>query len=81
MLGPLEQIDPADPAAIVIGRHGLVVEQGCASRTAAAAGRDRSGAGIARQFLAHTCRKAGLPIGAWRRGAQVFRFDADVFGD
>src|SRR5262245_22044645 len=28
VLGPLEPIDPNDPAAITIGRHGLVVEQG-----------------------------------------------------
>src|SRR6476469_4698806 len=26
VLGPLEEIDPRDPAAIEIGRHGLVVE-------------------------------------------------------
>ena len=28
VLGPLEEIDPFDPAAFEIGRHGLVVEQG-----------------------------------------------------
>ena len=28
VLGPLEPIDPRIPDAIVIGRHGLVVEQG-----------------------------------------------------
>src|SRR6187551_3627216 len=28
VLGPLEEIDPFDPGAIVIGVHGLVVERG-----------------------------------------------------
>ena len=28
VLGPLEEIDPLEPSAIVIGRHGLVVEWG-----------------------------------------------------
>jgi AMMECR1 domain-containing protein len=33
------------------------------------------------QFLRQTCRKAGLPDDAWRTGADVFRFEADVFGE
>jgi uncharacterized protein (TIGR00296 family) len=33
------------------------------------------------QFLAHTCTKAGLPPDCWQRGAKVYRFAADVFGD
>jgi hypothetical protein len=33
------------------------------------------------QFLAQTCRKAGLSPDAWRNGARVFRFDADVFAE
>ena len=32
-------------------------------------------------FLAHACRKAGLAADAWRHGAAVYRFEADVFGD
>jgi hypothetical protein len=31
-------------------------------------------------FLAQTCAKAGLPTDAWRKGARVYRFAADVFG-
>lgn len=78
VLGPLERIDPLDPDAIVIGRHGLVVEQGrrrglLLPQVAPEWGWDRE------QFLAHTCRKAGLPLDAWRRGADVYRFEADVF--
>ena len=33
------------------------------------------------QFLAHTCTKAGLRDDCWQRGAKVYRFAADVFGD
>ena len=33
------------------------------------------------QFLRHTCVKAGLPPDAWRSGARIFRFAAEVFGD
>jgi AmmeMemoRadiSam system protein A len=80
VLGPLERIDPHAPDAIVIGRHGLVVEQG-----------SRRGLLLPQvatewkwnreEFLAQTCRKAGLPSDAWQRAATVYRFDAEVFGD
>lgn len=80
VLGPLEAIDPRDPGAFDIGRHGLVVEQG-----------DRRGLLLPQvapewgwgreEFLAQTCKKAGLPPDAWKRGATVYRFAADVFGD
>lgn len=80
VLGPLEQIDPHDVTAIVIGRHGLVIEQGyrrglLLPQVAPEWGWDRE------TFLSHTCRKAGLPSDAWRRGATVYRFEAIVFGD
>ena len=78
VLGPLERIDPRAPDAIVVGRHGLVVEQGwhrglLLPQVAPEWGWDRD------EFLARTCRKAGLPPDAWRRGADVYRFEADVF--
>jgi AmmeMemoRadiSam system protein A len=80
ILGPLEQIDPNDPAAFEIGRHGLVVEQGrrrglLLPQVATEWGWHRD------EFLAHTCAKAGLPPDAWRRGAKVYRFAGEVFGD
>src|SRR5687768_13675571 len=80
VLGPLEEIDPRDPDAIVIGRHGLVVELGrrrglLLPQVAPEWGWGRD------EFLAHTCAKAGLPADAWKSGAKVYRFDADVFGD
>ena len=78
VLGPLEEIDPGDPSAFEIGRHGLVVEKGrrrglLLPQVATEWGWDRE------QFLSQACAKAGLPPDAWRRGAKVYRFAADVF--
>ncbi len=68
------------PADIEIGRHGLIVERG-----------GRRGLLLPQvaiewnwdveTFLDHTCRKAGLPDDAWKAGAALFRFDAEVFAD
>lgn len=79
VLGPLEEIDPADPSAIVLGRHGLVVEEGrrrglLLPQVATEWDWSRD------QFLRQTCVKAGLQGDAWQRGARVYRFEAEVFG-
>lgn len=76
LLGPLEPIALAD--AIEIGRHGLVVEMGSRRglllpQVATEWGWDRE------TFLAHTCRKAGLPADAWKHGATMWTFEAEVF--
>lgn len=80
VLGPLEQINPREPEAVIVGRHGLVVEEG-----------DRRGLLLPQvaiewgwtveQFLRQTCLKAGLPHDSWGNGARVYRFEAEVFGD
>jgi uncharacterized protein len=80
VLGPLQEIDPSDDGAIVVGRHGLVVEQGryrglLLPQVATEWGWTRE------QFLRQTSRKAGLPDDAWRMDARVFRFEAEVFGE
>ena len=80
VLGPLEEIDPHDGEAVVIGRHGLVAELGhrrglLLPQVAPEWGWTRE------QFLRQTCRKAGLPEDAWQTGARIFRFEADVFGE
>lgn len=78
VLGPLEQIDPHDPDAIVIGQHGLVAEQG--RRRGLLLPQVASERHWTREeFLDQTCVKAGLRADAWRRGATVFRFYADVY--
>jgi AmmeMemoRadiSam system protein A len=79
VLGPLEPIDPADPSAITIGRHGLVAEQG-ARRGLLLPQVARERGWTAEQFLSQTCAKAGLPQDAWRHGARISRFEAEVFG-
>lgn len=80
VLGPLEKIDPGDETAIVIGRHGLVVEHGHRRGLLLPQVAVEWGWTV-EQFLAQTCRKAGLAPDAWRKGATVFRFDAEVFGE
>jgi AmmeMemoRadiSam system protein A len=69
-----------DAATIVVGRDGLIIEQGARKglllpQVAIEHGWDRD------TFLAHTCVKAGLPPDAWRWGARILRFEAEVFGD
>ena len=80
VLGPLEEIDPNAEGAVVVGRHGLVVEQGIRRGLLLPQVAPEWGWTV-EQFLRQTCRKAGLPDDAWRDGARVFRFEADVFGE
>ena len=79
ILGPLERIDPA-PDAFTIGVHGLVVEQGVRKGLLLPQVATEWG-WSPEQFLCQTCVKAGLPADAWQRGADVYRFYAEVFGD
>lgn len=70
----------SDHLTIEVGRHGLIIEQGprkglLLPQVAPEHGWDRE------TFLAHTCVKAGLPPTAWMRGATLFCFEADVFGE
>lgn len=67
-------------ADIEIGRHGLIVEQGgrrglLLPQVATEYGWD------AEAFVSHTCLKAGLSADAWRRGARILVFEAQVFGE
>ena len=78
LLGPLERI--AGPEEIEVGRHGLVIERGrrrglLLPQVATEWNWDRE------QFLEHTCRKAGLARDAWKQGALLWRFEAEVFGE
>jgi AmmeMemoRadiSam system protein A len=80
VLGPLERIDPFEPGAITIGHHGLVVEQGrCRGLLLPQVATEWNW--TREQFLRQTCVKANLAPDAWRHGAIVYRFDAEVFGD
>jgi AmmeMemoRadiSam system protein A len=79
-LSVLSPLSAVTPDQIEVGRHGLVVNW---------AGRrglllpqvpiehhwDRV------TFLEQTCRKAGLPMDAWKMGATLEAFTAEVFGE
>ena len=67
-------------ADIEVGRHGLIVEQGTRRglllpQVAIEHGWD------ALTFASHTCLKAALPADAWRDGARMLVFEAQVFGE
>ena len=76
LLGPLEPI--AGPQDIDVGRHGLVVERGW-QRGLLLPQVATEWRWDAETFLAQTCQKAGLPKDAWKNGAKVWRFEAEVF--
>jgi len=79
-LSILSAPQPIAADAVEIGRHGLLISM---------AGRrglllpqvpvehhwDRV------TFLEQTCRKAGLPLDAWQKGANIEAFTAEVFGE
>jgi AmmeMemoRadiSam system protein A len=78
LLGLLESI--AGPPDIEVGRHGLVVELGW-SRGLLLPQVAVEWKWNADEFVSHTCRKAGLPHDAWKAGARLWRFEAEVFGE
>ena len=67
------------PGAVQVGRHGLIIS-----------GYGRSGLLLpqvpvewkwdSREFLDHTCLKAGLPPGCWKeKGVEVYTFEGQIF--
>jgi len=78
LLGPLEPI--TGPQDILVGRHGLIAERGW-QRGLLLPQVATEWQWSAEEFLARTCQKAGLPRDAWRNGAQIWRFEAEVFSE
>jgi uncharacterized protein len=79
-LSILSPPQPITAEAVEIGRHGLLIGMGghrglLLPQVPVEHRWDRQ------TFLEQTCRKAGLPIDAWQRGATVEAFTAEVFGD
>ena len=79
-LSILSPLTPISPEAVEIGRHGLVVtHEGhrglLLPQVPGEHGWDRV------TFLEQTCRKAGLPANAWKLGAKLEAFTAELFGD
>jgi AmmeMemoRadiSam system protein A len=72
---------PIEPDAVVIGRHGLIVELGgrrglLLPQVPVEQSWDRT------TFLAHTCLKARLPEDSWKDpSVRLLGFTADVFGE
>ena len=70
---------PVDrPEEVEPGRHGVIVSRGyhrglLLPQLAPELGWDRD------ELLAQTCLKAGLPADAWRKGARIEVFEAQVF--
>ena len=65
---------------IELGRHGVIVERGVSKglllpQVATEQRWDRHA------FVSHACLKAWLPHDAWRHGARLFVFEAQVFGE
>lgn len=72
--------EPIKPEQVKIGVHGLLVKKGI-----------RSGLLLPQvafderwsveEFLSQTCRKASLSLDAWKKGAELLGFEAQIFGD
>jgi uncharacterized protein len=78
VLTPIRPV--ADTSEIEVGRDGLVAQDGfrrglLLPQVATERRWDRE------TFLSHTCLKAGLRPDAWRTGAKISRFQAEVFGE
>ena len=70
----------AQPHEIEVGRHGLLISGNgrrglLLPQVPVEHGWDRL------TFLEQTCRKAGLPLDAWKHGASIEAFTAEVFGE
>jgi len=75
----LSPLQPILPDEVEPGKHGLVIRQGF--RSGALLPQVASKYGWSREeFLCQTCLKAGLPSDAWRHGAEILAFTAEVFG-
>jgi len=78
VLTPPRPIDSIE--RVVVGRHGLIVEShGHRGLLLPQVAVEREW--DAATFASHTCVKAGLPMDAWRHGAQLYVFEAQVFGE
>lgn len=77
-LGPMRPIRPDD---VEVGRHGLLIRHDgrrgvLLPQVPVEHGWDRE------TFLDHTCLKARLPLGTWKKeGVELLAFTAEVFGE
>lgn len=76
VLSPMDKLK--SPNDLVVGKHGLFIVQGLSSglllpQVATEQGWNKE------QFLAGVCQKAGLPSDAWRKNAELYVFQAEIF--
>jgi len=76
VLSPLQKIQ--DISQIQVGVHGLMISKGfqrglLLPQVATQYRWDRE------TFLEQTCYKAGLPADAWKKGADIYIFSAEIF--
>jgi len=79
-LSVLSPLMPISADEVEVGRHGLMISDGLRRglllpQVPVEHGWDRV------TFLEQTCKKASLPLDAWRHGARIEAFSAEVFGD
>jgi len=79
-LSILSPPQPISAESIEIGRHGLLISMAghrglLLPQVPVEHDWDRT------TFLEQTCRKAGLPLNAWKNGATIEGFTAEVFGE
>jgi len=79
-LSILTKPKPISTEQVEVGRHGLIVGMGgrrglLLPQVPVENNWDRI------TFLEQTCRKAGLPLDAWQKGAAIEAFTAEVFGE
>ena len=78
VLGPIEPV--TDITEVIVGQHGLIVQfgrrRGLLLPQVAIEWNWTAG-----EFASQTCVKAGLPSDAWQKGAKLFKFEAEVFGE
>lgn len=77
----LTPLKPIQPEQVVVGQHGLMIVRGryaglLLPEVPVAFGWDRG------EFLKGLCRKAGLPLDAWKAtDVQLYGFEADAWGE
>ena len=79
-LSILSPPQPIPAESVEIGRHGLLISMSgyrglLLPQVPVEHNWDRL------TFLEQTCRKAGLPMNAWQKGATIEAFTAEVFGE
>ena len=75
-LTPLKEA--SDTSEIITGRHGIYIIKGfhrgvLLPQVAVENNLDKE------EFLDQTCLKAGLPLGAWKKDAHIYIFEAEIF--